>query len=342
MSLTDIQDSLTNPAHTARTSIKSEKPKIRTPILTQFFRFTKNYALFNFFFWFLIAVEVIIFVLFFTFLVKSAVLAVNVAIIFATFFAYFILRLQRQTQKQEKFEEICDLFVEEFARHSPHHADQPEYHIELANGFARMASTLQGKEYKYYPAPKLLKFLSPILAKFSFWWHWHDVYKMKECLLLRSVKEYIDLVKQEPTDLELHAALANAYVMLSGLYHHPSSWDHEAAQIFKEKFTRASKRAIEEFKILNEYAPNDPWIHQQLAYSYHDLQMPEEEIKEYEILLSLLPSEDEILYKLGTLYFQQGETAKGLSIYEKLKNIDPGKAEALIQHYGDAESSELS
>ncbi len=331
MSLSDIQDSLIKPDAAMHSGIKPDKTKIRTPILTRFFRFTRNYAFFNYFFWLLLAIEVVTFVIFFTFLVESAILAVNLALIFATFFAYFILRLYKLTQKQDKFEEICDTFSEEFARHSSHHPDEPEYHIELANGFVRMAGALHGKEYKYYPVPKLLKFLSPASVKLSFWWHWHDVHKMKECLLHRSVKEYIELIKQEPTDLELHAALANAYVMLSGLYHHKGAWKFP---IFQEKFTRASKRAIEEFKILNEYAPNDPWIHQQLAYSYHDLQMPEEEIKEYEILLSLLPCEDEILYKLGTLYFQQGENAKGLAIYEKLKNIDSGKAEALIQHYG--------
>jgi len=50
----------------------------------------------------------------------------------------------------------------------------------------------------------------------------------------------------------------------------------------------------------------------------------------------LLPDDDEILYKLGTLYFQEGENAKGLAIYESLLERDLGKAQALVQHYGSS------
>ncbi len=343
MTLSDIQNSLIHHnTDTVEEQTKSPKTKIRTPILTQFIRSTRNDALFNFFFILLILVECLLFLFFFSLLIKSAILAINMALIFATGFTYFILRLHRQARKPEKIIEICDKFEEEFNRHSEYDTESPEYHIALANGYVRMANALHGKEFRYYTLPKLFNFLNSKVSKLSHWCHWYDVHKMKEAMLLRSVNEYIKLIKLEPTNLEIHAALANAYVMLSGLYQPPSKSDDgiwslsaEMIQILQDKFTQASQLAIEEFKILNEYAPNDPWVHQQLAYSFHDLQMPLEEIKEYEILLSLLPHEDEILYKLGTLYFQQGENAKGLAIYETLRERDRGKAHALVQHYGE-------
>jgi tetratricopeptide (TPR) repeat protein len=100
------------------------------------------------------------------------------------------------------------------------------------------------------------------------------------------------------------------------------------------KFCSAAKRAIEEFKIINNYAPNAPWVHEQMAYSYRDLKMPIEEIQAYEMILLLNPTEVEILFKLGVLYFQLGRNADGLRIYEQLRKLHASKGENLITHYG--------
>ena len=68
-----------------------------------------------------------------------------------------------------------------------------------------------------------------------------------------------------------------------------------------------------------------------LAYQ-HDFS--EEEIKEYETILSLCPDDKDTLFKLGMLYFQQGFNAKGLRAYERLKRSNYRKAEDLIKFYG--------
>lgn len=167
---------------------------------------------------------------------------------------------------------------------------------------------------------------------------------MKELLLSCSIEEHLKAVKCEPTNLDVHASLANAYVMLSALYADPRKfhdYDEEKyipqerfSDAMEKRFRTIAERAIEEFKILNDYAPDDPWVHVQLAYSYHDLQMPKEEIREYEIVLKLRPDDHETLFKLGMLYFQQGMNAKGLKIYELLKKTSYKKAESLISFYG--------
>jgi tetratricopeptide (TPR) repeat protein len=132
--------------------------------------------------------------------------------------------------------------------------------------------------------------------------------------------------------------------MLSGLYAAPRKeenaeeviWfpDNKYIAEMDRKFRDAAECAMEEFKILNDYAPHDPWVHAQLAYSYHDLQMYQEEIAEYEIIFKLCPDDKETMFKLGMLYFQQGLNAKGLRIYEELKRSHYKKAENLIKYYG--------
>ena len=178
----------------------------------------------------------------------------------------------------------------------------------------------------------------------SSWWHWEDVHAIREVLLQKSVQQHIELVKCEPTGMEAHTALANAYIMLSGLYvdnekNDEPSDEHWQPLKFRnsdmeKKFRRTAERAIEEFKIIGDYAPNDPWVHSQLAYSYRDLKMPEQEIKAYESLLRIIPEDKDTQYKLGILYFQQGRDAEGLQIYEKIKRTHLKKAESLITYYG--------
>ena len=61
--------------------------------------------------------------------------------------------------------------------------------------------------------------------------------------------------------------------------------------------------------------------------------MPLKEIKEYETILELCPDDEETLCRLGKLYFQQGLNAKGLRMYEQLKQIHPQRAEQLLLSY---------
>jgi tetratricopeptide (TPR) repeat protein len=117
--------------------------------------------------------------------------------------------------------------------------------------------------------------------------------------------------------------------------HHPRyNKFQKKTHYFDQKFKEAARLAIEEFRILSHYAPNDPWVHEQLAVGFHDLGMPDEEVKEVETLLKLRPQDKEILFRLGMLYFKQNQNAKGLQVYEELKKANFKKAENLISAYG--------
>ncbi len=318
--------------------------KLIEPILSEFDRTIKLHVLFHMLFLFIGFMESLLLVFFFGFFVQSSILALILGVIFLTLFSYFILRLFLQAKKPEHLLQLREKYSESCKQLLHYQEGIPEHHMALANAACRFAASLHEREYNYYYPPEWLNILAPTLEKFSCWWHWQDLHRMKELLLLYSIEEHIKLVKCEPTNLEVHAALANAYVMLSSLYVDPKKLDgfdedkwtppQAVLEELERKFRLTAERAIEEFKILNDYAPNDPWVHAQLAYSYHDLKMPEEEIREYETILKLRPDDKETLFKLGMLYFQQGQNAKGLSIYEELKRSHFKKAENLIKFYG--------
>ena len=314
------------------------------PILTKFQKILKSYTLFNLFFLILITGEITYFFVHLTFLEQTFVMAIHLALIFATIFCYFTLRMYAHLRKAEKLMNLKEDFIKTCRQVSQLPEGEAEHHLLIAHACCQLAAELHGQEYQIYSCPSWIIFLSSSFEKLNCWWFWQDVHFMKELLLQSCANEHIKLVRMQPTDLESHGGLANAYVMLSGLYVDPRTvegldddrWipQNKYDMTFKEKFRSIAERAIEEFKILSDYAPHDPWVHAQLAYSYRDLQMPKEEIREYETIHHLCPDDKETLFKLGKLYFQQGLNAKGLQIYEALKKSNYKKAESLIHFYG--------
>lgn len=314
------------------------------PTKERFQKILNSYVAFNLLFCALIAAEVIYLLFHLSFLIQTFVLAIHLALLFATIFSYFTFRLYFQTHKTEKYLTLRNDFIQAIKGALNYHEEIKEHHQTISQLCCKLAGDLHGKEYQVYTLPSWLEFLASPMEKLSCWSHWQDVHFMKEILLQASVEEHIKLVQMEPTHLETHVGLANAYVMLSGLYVDPRTvegmdeerWipSNKYNEAFGQKFRSAASKAIEEFKILSDYAPDDPWVHAQLAYSYHDLNMHEEEIKEYETLLRLCPEDREILFKLGKLYFEQGRNAKGLQVYESLKKSSYKKAEVLIGYYG--------
>jgi len=279
-------------------------------------------------------------------LAHPTAVAFMLSLFFLTLFSFLILRLYVFARRPDAVADLVDDYLLRCKELLRYQEGIPEHHIALANTAHKLAHYLHEKEYGYYSPPFFLKNLSASLEKFSCFCHWRDFFQIKELLLQAAVDEHLKVVKCEPTNLEVHAALANAYVTLSALYADPKryqGYDSERwippqrlSEAMGYKFRQTAEKAIEEFKILKEYAPHDPWIHMQLAYSYHDLHMPEEEIEEYEALLQLKPNDIDTLFKLGVLYFQQGKNAQGLRIFERLKHTNFKKAESLIKFYGSA------
>ncbi len=312
--------------------------------IPQYSRIQKKIIYLHLFFGLLVSAQIIALAYFLHVYSQSSYTAIGIASLFFTAFSYFILRIYFSSKRPEQVLDLIDRYAEASRKVLGFQSGIPEQHMALAQGFCKLAANFNSFEYNQFIFPSWLALLNPTLEKLSCWCFWHEVHKTKEILLMLSIDEHIKMVKCEPTSPDLHTALANAYIMLSGLFIDPrkiEGYDDERwlpkeryTEEMEKKFRHAAERAIEEFKILSEYAPNDPWIHAQLAYSYHDLQMPQEEIREYETILKLRPDDKDTLFKLGVLYFQQGMNAKGLWVYDELKHYNYKKAEQLIQYYG--------
>lgn len=319
--------------------------------VNQFKEITRQYALFHMTFFTLACLELLSFVLFFSFLTKSTILAFSLAGIILTGFAYFVLLFYFQAKKPEQLIEVRQTFLEKCHSVLPFEKSSSEYHLSLASSLYHFLQLLHRQEYTYYSLPSFFKTLSPLMQKFSVWCHWKDLHQMKEILLQMMIKEHVELVKISPTDLESHSGLASSYRLLAQHYQDPRVLSPQTEHIWvspeyqapmmKKNFENAARRAIEEYKILDYYAPDEPWVHAQLAAIFHDLNLTQEEIQEYEAIIKISPQDREILLRLGILYFQQGLNAQALRLYEQLKKMQDPKAEELLSYY-DAYSEQNS
>ncbi len=222
--------------------------------------------------------------------------------------------------KPEQFSKLKERFIQSCRQVSQIPEGAAEHHLLLAQSTIKLVSQLDGFESTYYKAPSWLSFLEPLFSKMGSFLHQEDVFLLKEELLRGAIEEHIAQIQIIPTDLEVHASLAHTYVVLSRLYldsiHNPHSVLAKSIESqLQKKFQIVSFRAVEELKILNDYAPNDPWVHAQLAQSYQTLKMPNEEALEYEILLQLSHNDKEVLFRLVKLYFEVGQNAKELLVY---------------------------
>lgn len=306
-------------------SFQHNLPQYYRAILKNFRRVTHSFVTFNLLFLALFSTELFFFFFFLPFLSRTALFAFALGALFLTCFSYFVLLFYFQAKKPEQLVELKEQFLASCRQMMPLPPGEAQHHLSLAEALSKICTYFHDFEWNFYQIPKFLSPLSKWVSRFSAYCYGEDVLKMKLLLLQAAIEEHLKQIRVTPTDLEVHASLANTYVALSKIYQEAQS---------DEKHRGAARLAMEEFQILNHYAPNDPWIHEQLASGYQNLGMPEKEMEEMEILLKLRAQDKEILYRLGALYFKQGMNAKGLQIYEELKRANFKKAEDLIWSYG--------
>lgn len=300
----------------------------------------------------LLGIEIFLFLLFFSFFAQSSILAFSIGGIVLTLFSYFAIRFYLQAHKPEQMMELRSRFLNQCKSIIPFSPGDAEFNLSLAHCMYEATSSIQMMEYGFFSRFKKLESLRPQFQKLSCLLHFKDVLKMREMLLFVAIRENIQLVKSMPTDLEAHASLANSYRLVAQIYLSPDKQSHgqtlpyipkkyESEEMLT-KFQAAAMRAVEEYKILDGFSPKDPWIHEQLASIYRMLEKPEDEIREYELICKLSPNDLKPVFRLGALYFEQGENAKGLHIYEKLKKAKDPSADILIGLYHAVSSEEYN
>jgi len=303
----------------------------------QFKKITKNVSSVKLAFLSVFLGEVIFALFFIATFSKSSVIAIALGAIVLTVFTYFVLLFYFQAKKPEQINELKVRFMASCKQAISTPSGMAEHHLSMASALMKLSFYLQGLEYSYYSTPWKNGLFKYLFENVSVYFHHEDVLKMQESCLFSAIEEHITQIKATPTDLEVHVSLAHAYVSLAKIYmENKTSYKgffKKNEEYYQKKFELASNRAIEEFNILKEFAPNDPWIHAQLAQCYHLLKLFEEEAKEYEAMLELSSNDKEVMFRLGKIYFELGRNAEGLQVYEDLKSSGYKKADDLIAYY---------
>lgn len=315
--------------------------------IDNFQKFIFSFALFKIGAIVLIALEFLIFLFFASFMPTSFLMPITIGIIFLSIFSFLVLLFYFQAKRPLLLENIKEKFIFSCRKATSLPSKTAEHHLSIAGAALKLVAMLDEFAYKLYKLPAWLSFFKNRAAKWGKILHENDLYKMKESLLLSAIGEHLEQIQVTPTDLEIHASLANSYVNLAKLYmekNKNSFWllfNSSIKNSFQKKFEIAAQYAIEEYKILVHFAPSDPWVHAQLASAYKSLKHHREEAQELLTLTKLSPNDNEVFYRLGVIYFETGQNAKGLKIYEKLKNEGDKKAETLISFYGSLQGKEF-
>lgn len=299
----------------------------------------KSFFLFNSSFFIIFIFQVLLFAVLFSLMRSSAILAMILAGIFLTSFTYFVLLFYFQSKKPDLLFSLKNRFITVCKRSLNVPTASAEFHLTVAAAAVKLSENLAENEAAILKLPKFLRFSNKLLSYFLK----GDLFKFKESLLTAAIEEHLNQIKITPTDLEIHASMANIYTNLSALYLEAQKLfsSKNTKMLLKNKYESCLSATIEEFKILNDYAPNDPWIHLQLAQSYKKLNLKKEEIKEYETILKLCPNDNNILYKLGALYFETNRNSKGLRVYEELKSRSFKDTNKLLSYYGVYKTQEI-
>lgn len=279
-----------------------------------------HYLLFHTLFAALALIEVGVFTGLMSTMPKSIWVGLTLATMVLTGFTYFVLLFYYQTKKPEQMEDLRERFVRGLRENLPAELDHTESLLSVAQACHRCAEAI---EENFEGLDKLPLSLQTALGRLSHRLQKDDVMHMKVLLLKMSIHYHIQLIKHEPSDIEAHSSLATAYLALAKL---------------SENKERLIARAIQEYLIIQSFTVNDPWVYAQLASCYHKLEQRDKEAKAYETILDICPHDKEIMFRLGLLYFEMDETAKGLKLYENLRALNFSKSEELINYYGGEET----
>lgn len=290
---------------------------------------SKFFLNFNVFFISLLLIESIGCFYALNFHAEAFFIPILIAFISLSFFSYLILFFYFHAKKPDQYHLYKDQFLRSCRSCLQTKPGQIEHHLSICSAISYLIEDLN-----LSPFSRAFKKISVRLQN-------EDLFLLKEVLLVSAKNELLKQITNTPVDIEIHASLAMTYVKLSSLYKEQKNadflWKHKKKQqnkLLDKKFSITIKRAIEEFQILNNLAPKDPWVHAQLAKSYDQLDMIEEQMKQYEKILELRPDDHQVLFQCACCYFKLGYNAKGLKAYERLKNAHYLRAKDLLAFYG--------
>lgn len=295
--------------------------KISEPILAQFYRLTTRYKRTHFLFLGALFLESILLVFFFPFLFKSALFAITLAALLVTIFSYFTMRNYQQVEKKELYKELAQKYSRGLTSLYPNVSElearkiAAEGCVELAESSLLIPHKKEGKFFQTF---------GPFLRKINPYQEENNFKDFKVVLFKQAAEEITALIRLSPCMIPPHASLVEIAQKLANNYADLGDTEN------RDKFLST---AIEELKILSDLTPHEGAVYFELASCYGAMRMKDKEIKTLEKGREVDPENQDILFRLGQLYFSERESAKGFKIYEILKNRDTSKSDQLMSFY---------
>lgn len=302
-----------------------------------FKKITDEHARFHAVSFILLGLEIFLFILLYGYLQKTLWITFLFGAILFTLISYFVIKFYLDSKKPDSLLSLKDHYLDLCKKELLFSENSKEFHLRLATDLFSFASTLSGYEYQLYKSPT--KALIPFFRHFSCFFHWKEVFFIREQLMQLAIDEHVQLVQLFPDDLEIHASLAESFILISKLYaellksNEPWIKKSLSELEIEKKFHISSDLALEELKIVESFSEKTPWTLAQKASIYHELKQPLEEISCYEMILEINPQDEAVIYRLGVLYFAQGKVTQGLKSYHKLKESGDDRASTLIKLY---------
>ncbi len=268
-----------------------------------------------------------------------------VAVTFGLLILFFLAIFSFSLYCQESFLSIGiathNAIYQILAQESP---EQPE---KIAEECIRIGSLIKKRWRRLIPTheTRMGQLVYMPVSFFLSQWIWIPYFLLGEIFFHAAKECYIRILRENPKELQVHAALANTYVTLAThikeaismkdqLFFNGKFMPKSFFQRLQEKRAQACLRAIEELNILQSFCPDELWVLDQLAISYRELGMRDQEITVYNRILDLHPDDTNALFRVGLLSFQKGDNARGLELYDRLLYLQPLLAHELIAYFG--------
>ncbi len=267
-------------------------------------------------------------------------LPIFISLLTLSTFTYFALIFYFQSKKNDQIQHLVTWFVSISKKAIGSEFSYLEHYLSVAGGLYHFAHSVSVKSMPLYNKTYALPSLKKISKKLAIWIYAKDFYKLKEFLMIECIKEHLELLRYEPTHLEVHGSLANSYLALAKIYKQSNileSSDQFAfdalSENIKVKFINSLNHAIEEYQILSAELPDDPWVLMQLGICFHELKDYENEIICFEKILETSENNHAVMVRLAKLYFAQKKHSHGFKLYKMLRDQEVEGIDELIDNY---------
>ncbi|MBI2880658.1 MAG: tetratricopeptide repeat protein [Candidatus Tectomicrobia bacterium] len=134
---------------------------------------------------------------------------------------------------------------------------------------------------------------------------WMGILQLKQGKLDKAFSEFQEVVRVDPQN-------ADAYYYLGAIYN----------------FRRNRRAAIEFLKKARDAGSDDPDTHFRLAQAFHNADMMENALLEYQRTLDLNPRHTKAMNSMGWIYYNRGEMDRAVELWQGVRKLNPKDREA--------------